>query len=114
MHVMKTNIGLNIPAPKGKCSDAKCAWHGSLPIRGKVFRGTVRSAKAHHTAIIEFGYMHFHYKYERYERRNSRIAAHNPECMKAKEGDSVVIAECRPLSRTKKFVVVGIEEAKGR
>jgi ribosomal protein S17 len=45
-------------------------------------------------------------KYERYERRKSRIVVHNPECIRAREGDVVVVAECRPLSKTKSFVVV--------
>jgi small subunit ribosomal protein S17 len=32
-------------------------------------------------------------------------------CIGAKEGDTVVIAECRPLSKTKSFVVVEVKEA---
>ncbi|UCD03455.1 MAG: 30S ribosomal protein S17, partial [Candidatus Aenigmatarchaeota archaeon] len=40
------------------------------------------------------------------ERRKSRIAAHNPPCINAKEDDRVTIAECRPLSKTKAFVIV--------
>jgi small subunit ribosomal protein S17 len=34
--------------------------------------------------------------------------AHNPPCINAKEGDVVKIAECRPLSKTKKFVVIEV------
>lgn len=45
-------------------------------------------------------------KYERYERRRTQMAAHNPPCISARTGDRVVVAECRPLSKTKKFVVV--------
>ena len=37
---------------------------------------------------------------------NSRITAHNPPCLDAQRGDKVKIAECRPLSKTKNFVVV--------
>ena len=43
-------------------------------------------------------------------RMNSRITAHNPPCIDAKTGDKVKIAECRPLSKTKNFVVVEKEE----
>jgi len=51
-------------------------------------------------------YLHFIQKFERYERRHSRINAYNPSCISAKEGDVVKIAECRPLSKTKAFVVI--------
>ena len=105
---MKTNIGLGIAAPAATCEDENCAWHGQLPVRGRVFSAIARSAKAHHTLVAERNYTRFIQKYERYERRNSRLIAHNPECIKAKEGDTVIIAECRPLSKTKHFVVVGI------
>lgn len=105
---MKKSIGLNVSPPKGTCQDAKCAWHGTLSIRGKALSGTVTSAKSSKTAIIEWDYNKLIPKYERYERRKIRLAAYNPECIKAKEGDSVIVAECRPLSKTKSFVVVGV------
>jgi len=104
----KQNIGIDIKPPKGKCEDRKCAWHGALPIRGRVFEGIVKSSKAHNTAIVEWDYNLFIPKYERYERRKSKLVAYNPECIKAKEGDKVKIAECRPISKTKSFVVVGV------
>lgn len=46
-------------------------------------------------------------KYERFTRRTSKVAAHVPSCMTLKEGDHVIIGECRKLSRTKSFVVLG-------
>jgi small subunit ribosomal protein S17 len=107
---MKQNIGLDIKAPEKKCEDLKCPWHGKLAIRGRVFRGLVRSAKPHNTAIVEWGYHKFIQKYERYEKRKSRVNAYNPACINAKDGQKVVIAECRPLSKTKTFVVVGVEK----
>ena len=106
---MKKSIGINVEAPKEKCDDSRCAWHGRLAVRGKVFTGVVRSSKTRNTAIVEWGYHKRMPKYDRYERRKSRVSAHNPDCMKAKEGDRVVIAECRPLSKTKHFVVVAVE-----
>ncbi len=104
----KKSIGIDASPPQASCDDERCAWHGKMPVRGKVFRGTVRSAKTAGTVIVEWGYHRYVPKYQRYERRKSRVAAHNPSCMKAKEGDRVVIAECRPLSKTKKFVVVEV------
>ncbi len=106
---MKTNIGLAVQPPAETCTDSSCAWHGQLPVRGRVFTGTVRSAKAHRTLVVERGFTKFVQKYERYERRSSRFVAHNPDCLKAKEGDTVVIAECRPISKTKHFVVVSLD-----
>ena len=60
------------------------------------------------------------------QKKRSRIKAHNPECINAKEGDVVKVSECKPLSKTKNFVIIeklgkekgfkerieGLEEAK--
>lgn len=104
------DIGIEVKPPKKECKDPKCPFHGSLPIRGQIFEGIVVSSKASKTAIIRRDYLHYIPKYERYERRRSRIVAYNPECINAKEGDKVKVAECRPLSKTKHFVVVEIVE----
>ncbi len=101
-------VGLDISPPEKKCEDVRCPWHGKLSVRGRAFKGVVRSAKAHSTAIVEWGYHYYFPKYERYERRKSRVTAHNPPCIRAREGDHVIIAECRPISKTKHFVVVGM------
>jgi len=106
---MKKFIGIDVEPPKEKCDNPNCAWHGRLAMRGKVFRGIVTSTKAKNTAIIEWGFHRKVAKYDRYERRTSKITAHNPDCMKAKEGEKVVAAECRPLSKTKHFVIVSVE-----
>ncbi len=100
------NIGIEAKPPEKTCKDVKCPWHGKLPIRGRVFVGKVVSDKASKTVIVRWDYHHYIPKYERYERRHTKVAAYNPECINAKEGDIVKIAECRPLSKTKKFVVI--------
>jgi small subunit ribosomal protein S17 len=100
------NIGIEAKPPKEKCLDPKCPWHGSLSLRGKVLEGKVVSSRPSKTVIVERGYLHHVPKYERYEKRRSRIAAHNPDCISAREGDKVRISECRKLSKTKAFVVV--------
>ncbi len=102
---MKKNIGLNAKEPKDICNNIKCPWHGNLKIRGRVFRGTVVSSKAPQTAIVKWDYYKHIHKYERYERRKTKIAAYNPPCISAKAGDTVQIGECRPLSKSKSFVV---------
>ncbi|MBI2084412.1 MAG: 30S ribosomal protein S17 [Candidatus Aenigmarchaeota archaeon] len=100
------NIGIDANPPKKECSDAKCVWHGKTPIRGGVLKGKIVSAKAHKTAVVKREFLHFLPKYERYERRHSKITAYNPACIDAKEGDTVTIAECRPLSKTKSFIII--------
>ena len=102
------NIGIDVKAPKETCEDEFCPFHGTLPVRKKVIEGVVVSAKAQKTAVIERQYIHFLPKYERYERRHTRIVAYNPVCISAKERDWVKIAECRPLSKTKHHVVIEV------
>jgi small subunit ribosomal protein S17 len=63
------------------------------------------------TVVVERNYLHFVRKYNRYEKRSSRIHAHNPPCIQAKTGDTVKIAECRPLSKTTSFVVVEVQQS---
>ncbi len=103
------DIGIEgIKPPEKACLDPKCCWHGTVPIRGNIIKGRVVSAKAQKTVVVEKEYLHYLPKYERYERRHSRISAYNPECIDAKKGDMVTIAECRPLSKTKSFVVIEV------
>ncbi|HLC39772.1 MAG TPA: 30S ribosomal protein S17 [archaeon] len=107
------NIGIDVKPPKEICSDEFCPFHGTLPVRGKVIEGKVVSARAQKTAIIVRQYYQYLSKYERYERRHSRIAAYSPECIAAKTGDIVKIAECRQLSKIKHFVVVEVIQKAG-
>ena len=101
----KKNIGIEAKQPKESCSDVKCPWHGHTKIRGRIFQGTVVSAKGSNTAIVEWNYYNMVPKYERYERRKTKIAVHNPKCISAKIGDKVNIGECRPLSKSKSFTI---------
>ena len=100
------DIGLDVKKPKGSCTSDKCPWHGCLRVRGRVFEGTVVSDKGLNTAVIEWNYYKKIPKYERYERRKTKLSAHNPSCISAKIGDTVSIAECRPLSKSKHFVII--------
>ncbi len=104
---VKSDIGVGIKPPKEKCDDLKCPWHGKIPVRGRIVEGIVKSAKPQKTVIITWDYNLFRPKYERFERRKGSLSAYNPPCINAKEGEKVVAAECRPLSKTKKLVVVG-------
>lgn len=105
--------GIFLEVPKQKCNDMKCPFHGNLSVRGRQFTGVVVSTRMRKTAVIEFERLHFLRKYERYEKRRTKLKVHNPECINAKEGDLVDIMECRPLSKTKNFIIIqklGIEK----
>ena len=106
----KINIGIPVKIPEKDCKDVNCPFHGKLSIRGRSFVGTVKSSKMDKTVVVEWTRQIYLPKYERYLDKKSHVAAHNPKCIDAKEGDVVRIVECRPLSKTKSFVVVEVIE----
>lgn len=77
-----------------------------VPTRGRSFVGKVISAKMSKTVNVEWERRSYLYKYERYQTERSRVKAHNPAEINAQVGDTVRIAECRPISKTKKFVII--------
>jgi small subunit ribosomal protein S17 len=99
-------VGMEIKPPKEKCSDPRCPFHGTLSVRGRTFECIVARDKMQRTVTVELERMQVIPKYERYERRTSKLHAHNPPCIAAKVGDRVKVMECRRLSKTKAFVVV--------
>ena len=106
------NIGIKVKIPAKKCSDTHCPFHGSLKIRGRAFTGIVIKNSARKTVQIEFHYLKSLPKYERYEKRRTRLQAHVPPCIKINIGDKVKVMECRPISKTKNFVVIENESIK--
>ncbi|HWR27150.1 MAG TPA: 30S ribosomal protein S17 [Candidatus Thermoplasmatota archaeon] len=100
------DIGLNVKPPSDSCTDKYCPFHGTLPVRGQVLMGTVVSTKRQNTVSVKREFMHYVKKYERYEKRTSTYHAHCPPCMNLTAGDTVRIAECRPLSKTVSFVTI--------
>jgi len=107
---MSRNIGIpGVNPPKIKeCSDFFCPFHGSTRIRGKITQGIVVSKKSRNTVIIRRDYLQFVKKYQRYERRNSRLSCHLPECLRSEVniGDLVRVGESRKISKTKAFIVL--------
>ena len=99
-------LGLNVPEPEETCSDENCPFHGSLSVRGQILEGEVASTDMDKTVIVEREYDVTVPKYDRYMKRRSRVPAHAPECVGLDVGDTVRIAETRPLSKTKSHVVV--------
>ena len=62
--------------------------------------GVVASDKGDKTIKVVVNYQTTHAKYGKYLKRRTVLHAHD-EKNEANEGDTVEIAECRPLSRTK-------------
>lgn len=101
---------MSLKQPTRECDDINCPFHGTLSVRGRMMNGIVVTDRMQKSVVVSIEYVRYFPKYERYARMNSRITAHNPPCIDAKRGDKVKIAECRPLSKTKSFVVVEKEE----
>lgn len=107
------NVGVNVAQPKNTCeNDKKCPFHGSIPLRKRSYVAKVISCKMPKNAMVEWEWNRFLPKYERYEKRRTRIMVHNPACIDAKPGDTVRIFETRKLSKTKNFVIVEKIETK--
>ncbi|CAN6970291.1 unnamed protein product [Brassica rapa subsp. trilocularis] len=106
------NIGLSFKTPRdaidGTYIDRKCPFTGTVSIRGRILAGTCHSAKMQRTIIVRRNYLHFVKKYQRYEKRHSNIPAHVSPCFRVKEGDHVIIGQCRPLSKTVRFNVLKV------
>jgi small subunit ribosomal protein S17 len=100
------DIGLDVRAPKARCDDRHCPFHGRLSLRGQIIEGTVVSTSMQRTAVVERTLLHFVPKYERYEKRRRRYLAHAPPCLNVPLGHRVRIAETRPLSKTVSFCIV--------
>lgn len=66
------------------------------------------------TVLVQWEFIQALGKYERFTRKTSKVAAHVPGCLTLKEGDIVLIGECRKLSKTKSFVVLGKKQAKSK
>jgi small subunit ribosomal protein S17 len=100
------DIGLDVRAPKSRCDDRHCPFHGRLPVRGQLLEGTVVSASMQRTAVVERTLLHYVAKFERYEKRRRRYLAHAPPCLNVSVGHRVRIAETRPLSKLVSFCIV--------
>ena len=107
---MTKNIGISVkkstkPTLSGEKNNP---FNGSLSIRGKLFEGIIVNAKAKHTVTIEKkSFINFS-KFKRYGRSKNRIHAHVPSNLDVKEGDPVIAAECRPISKSVSFVIIEV------
>ncbi|PPD98287.1 hypothetical protein GOBAR_DD04714 [Gossypium barbadense] len=87
------SIGLGFKTPReateGIYIDKKCPFTGTVSIRGRILAET-------------------YFSFFRYEKRHSNIPAHISPCFRVKEGDHVIIGQCRPLSKTVRFNVLKV------
>lgn len=107
---MTKNIGLAVTAPKSECSDKHCPFHGKITVRGKTFEGKVVSSKARKMVVIQRESPVYLDKFKRYARSKNTIHAFSPTCIPLAEGDIVLAAECRPISKSVSFVVVEVKK----
>ena len=106
------DIGVDVQPPTHEWDgDLNDPFYGTLPVRGQLLQGVVVRARAQRTAVVKIERLKYDSKYERYQRRSSRIQVHNPASVGAQEGDAVTIMECRPLSKTKSFVIIERRDA---
>src|SRR3982751_6454342 len=75
----------------------------------RTIQGVVASDKGNKTIKVVVEYQTRHPKYGKFLKRRTVLHAHD-EKNEAKEGDTVEIAECRPLSRTKHHRLLRVVE----
>ena len=85
-------------------SDAKTA---APPARARSVQGNVQSAKMDKTITVLVERKFQHPLYKKYIRRSTRLHAHDAE-NECREGDLVVIEECRPVSKLKSWRLVRV------
>ena len=109
---MTRNIGIPIKesVKKSMENESNNPFNGSLSVRGKTFEGIVIKAKAKQTVTLQKESPIYFTKFRRYGRSTSQIHAHVPSNLDVEEGDHVVAAECRPISKSVSFVVVEVKE----
>ncbi len=112
-------IGLDVekpPAPENteEYDYETCPFYGELSVRGQVLEGEVVSTDMDRTVVVEREYDVSVPKYDRLMKRRSRVPAHVPGVLEPLSvGDTIRIAETRPLSKTKSHVVVEVVEESG-
>lgn len=77
---------------------------------GRLVLGSVSSASRDKTITVVVERKVMHPKYRKYIKRTSKLHAHD-ENNQCKQGDRVLIQECRPLSKTKTWTLIEIVES---
>ena len=89
---------------------APAATPGVAPIPGqRLLTGKVVSNKMDKTVAVSIERLVKHPMYGKYVRRTTKLLAHD-EKNECKEGDTVSIKPCRPMSRRKSWVLFRVVE----
>ena len=81
--------------------------------KARILKGVVVSDKMQKTAVVEVLRLKKHPKYKKYFKVSKRFKAHNPEDQ-YHIGDKVLIKEARPMSKEKRWIVVGLANDKSK
>src|SRR5271170_6170532 len=89
-------------APKAVTADGGASGGSAAIERAQLrtIQGVVASDKGDKTIKVVVAYQQRHAKYGKYIKRRTVLHAHDAK-NEAKEGDTVELSECRPLSKTK-------------
>ena len=79
----------------------------------RTITGTVVSDKMSKTAVVEVLRLKKHKKYKKYFKVTKRFKAHNPD-NQYHAGDKVIIKETPPMSKEKRWIVVGLADDKSK
>jgi small subunit ribosomal protein S17 len=72
--------------------------------------GVVESDARNKTRKVSISFLVKHPKYGKYTRRRTVLHVHDEQNV-SKKGDKVEIAECRPISKTKNWVLLRVVDA---
>ena len=70
----------------------------------RILQGVVTSAKRDKTISVKVERRFRHPLYQKTVTRSAKYSVHDPES-KYKEGDKVKLIECKPISKTKSWIV---------
>lgn len=71
----------------------------------KQLKGTIISDKMQKTAVVKVEKLKEHSKYKRRFKVSKKYKAHD-EKKEYKVGDNVIIEECKPLSKDKRWIII--------
>lgn len=72
----------------------------------RILKGTIVSDKMQKTVVVEVSRMKKHPKYKKYYSATQRFKAHDEEGV-YKTGDKILIKETKPISKEKRWRVIG-------
>lgn len=81
--------------------------------KSRVLKGVVVSDKMTKTVVVKVSSLKKHPKYKKYFKVSQKYKAHDEE-NKYHTGDQVLIKETRPISKEKRWVVVGMVETSNK